>query len=82
MCEAIGFEALHAAAFMVNADQQIRAHAFDLAAQCSKLLAVLPVACKQNHATHQRVFEALAVCLGKGQSGNVNDERGVLGHTG
>jgi hypothetical protein len=65
MGEAIGFEALHTAAFMVNADEQIFSHLFDVSAQLAQLFTVLPIARKQNNAANQRVFEALAVLLGQ-----------------
>jgi hypothetical protein len=65
MGEAIGFEALHAATFVVNADEQIFAHLLNLSTQAAELLAVLPVACKQNNATNQWMFEAFAVLFGE-----------------
>ncbi len=78
--EAVRFEALHAAAFMVDANQQVIAHAFDVGAQAAQLLAVLPVAAKQNDAAGQRVLEAAAVGLAERQAGDVDDQGGVLGH--
>ena len=52
----------------------------ELRAPQRAVLTVLPVAGKQNHAAHQRVFEALAVLLGEAGAGDVDDERGVKGH--
>jgi hypothetical protein len=65
MGEAIGFKALHTAAFVVNADEQIFAHLLDVSAKTAQLRTVLPIACKQNDAANQRMFEALAVLLGQ-----------------
>ena len=80
--EAIGFKALHTPAFVVHANQQVRAHAFDGRAQAGQLLAALPITAKQNNAACQRVFQAAAVVLGQGGAGDVDDEGGVLGHNG
>jgi hypothetical protein len=41
---------------------------------------VLPVACKQDQATHQRVLEALPINLAKSGAFNIDDEGSVLGH--
>jgi hypothetical protein len=65
MGETIGFEALHAAAFVVNADEQVFAHLFDINTQTAELRTVLPIARKQNDAANQRMLEALAVLLGQ-----------------
>ena len=80
MGEAVALKALHAPAFVVNADQHVRAQAFDLAAQVGELPAVFPVAAKQHNAAGERVLEPFAVGFGKSQTGNVDDEGGVLGH--
>ena len=53
--KAIGFETLHAAAFMVYRDQKVGAHALDAGAQGAELGAALPVAAKQGQAAHQGV---------------------------
>jgi len=65
---------------VVNTNQQILAHFLDAVAQGGELIAVLPVAGKQNHAAHQRVLEALFVLFAQGQTGDVDDQGGVLGH--
>ena len=78
--ETVGFAALHAPAFMVNADQQVAAQAFDGRAQRAELGPVLPVAGKQNNAADQRIFQALAVGFGQLGTGDVDDEGGVWGH--
>ena len=78
--EAVGGTALHTAAFMVNADQQITAQAFDRGAQGTQLGPVLPIAAKQDQAAHQRIFQALTVSLGQLGSSDIDDERSVLGH--
>ena len=73
MREAVTLETLHATAFMVDANEQIRAQFFDRMAQARQLFAVLPVARKQNNATHQRVLEALAIGGGQGQTCDVDN---------
>jgi hypothetical protein len=80
MGEAIGLEALHAATFVVDANEQVATHGFDGAAQPRQLCAILPVAGKQDDAADQRVFESLPVDFAQVQAGDVNDERCVLGH--
>ena len=78
MGKTVGFETLNPATFMVHTNQQVFAHAFDVAAQCGELGAVLPIAGEKDDAADQWVLEALAVFFGQGQTSNVNDERGVL----
>lgn len=80
MGEAVGLEALHAPAFVIHTDQRIGPQFFDLAAQFGQLLAVAPIATKQNHAAHQWVAQALFVGLGQGGTGNVDDEGRVWDH--
>ena len=65
---------------MVDADQQVLAQAFDLAAQLGELFATPPVAPKQNHAADQGVLQALAISFSERKAGDVDDEGGVLGH--
>ncbi len=78
MRKAVGAKALHAPAFVIDADQQVGAHFFDLPAQLGELGAVLPVAAKQNHAAHQRMREALALGFVQPGAGDVDDQGGVL----
>ncbi len=78
--EAIGLEALHAAAFMVHANQQVAPYFFNLTAQLGELGAVLPVAAKQNDAAHQRVLQTFAVDFGQTQTSDVDDEGGMGRH--
>ena len=80
MGKTIGLEALHTAAFVVNTDQQVTPHFFDVAAQLGQLGAALPVAGKQDDAPHQGVLQTLAVDAGQAQARNVDDERRMLGH--
>ena len=63
--KAIGFKALHAPTFMVNANQQVFANGFDRSAQGCELRAVFPVTGKQNDAAREWVFQAAAVVLGQ-----------------
>ena len=79
MGKAIGFKALHAAAFVIHANQQVFANAFDRRAQAGELGTVLPIAGKQNDAACVWVFQAAAIVFGQTQAFNVDDEWGVLG---
>jgi hypothetical protein len=76
----IGFKALHAPAFVVHANQQIFANAFDRRAQADELRPALPIAGKQNDAACEWAFQATAVVFGQACTGNVDDEGSVLGH--
>jgi len=76
--KAVAAKALHAAAFVIDADQQVGAYFFDLPAQLGELGAALPVAAKQNHTAHQRVCEALALGFVEPGAGDVDDQGGVL----
>ena len=78
MRKAIGFKALHAPAFVVHGNQQIGAHSFDGGALLDQLRAALPVACKQNHAAHQRVRQARLIGFAQTACGGVDDEGRVL----
>jgi hypothetical protein len=71
--EAIAAKALHAATFVIHANQQVRAHALDLSGQQRQLRAVLPVAAKQDQPAHQRMRKASAVAGVKARAGNVDD---------
>ena len=77
MGKAIRFKALNPPALMVHANEQVLPDFFDLTTQLGELGAILPVACKQNHAAHQRVLEAVAVGAGEGGASNVNNQRGM-----
>jgi hypothetical protein len=76
--ETIGLEALHTAAFVVNADQQIATDFLHLDAQGAELLTVFPIASEQNNAASQRMLEPLAISFGQREAGDVDDERRVL----
>ena len=79
--ETIGFEPLHAPAFVVHANQQVFLDRLDVRAQLHQLRAVFPVAGEQNNAAHQRVGQARAVGIGQRFASDVNDERGMqCGH--
>ena len=70
MGETVSFKPLHAPAFMVDANQQVFANAFDRSAKSGELGAAttvtLPIAGKQNDATCKWVFQAAAVFFGQG----------------
>ena len=78
--QAVGAKTLHPAAFMIDADQQVITQGLDLGAQLAELLAVFPVAGEQDDAAGQRVLEAAAIVLAEFETGDVDDEGGVLGH--
>jgi hypothetical protein len=59
--EAVGAKALHAAAFVVDANQQVGPDRLDLGVERGHLRAVLPVAGEMDHAAHQRIGQAPAV---------------------
>ena len=79
MGHAVGAKALHPAAFVIDADQQVRPLAFEIGAQFTELLAAFPVTGEQGDATGQRVLDAAAVVLAECQAGNIDDEGGVFG---
>lgn len=72
--EAIALETLHAAAFVVHADQQIGAQGVDLGAQRRELGAILPVAREQDQPAHERMAQAAAVVVGQQGAGDVEDQ--------
>jgi len=78
--EPIGLETLHAATFVIDANEQIVTHIFYVTAQAGQLFAIAPVAGKQNDTANQRVFEALAVFGGEVQASDIDDQRSVLRH--
>jgi hypothetical protein len=80
--EAVGAKALHAPAFVVDADQQVGAQVLDLGAQGTELRAAFPVASKQDDPAGERVPEALAVRSGQPGAGNIEDDGGSVHHEG
>ncbi|MNV99694.1 hypothetical protein D3C71_1950910 [compost metagenome] len=80
MRETIGAKTLHAAAFVVHADQQIVAHGLDAAGELQQLCAVFPVAGEQDDTAGQRVGQAAAVIDAEGGASDVKDEGGLFGH--
>ncbi|VZR45944.1 Uncharacterised protein [Escherichia coli] len=79
MREAVGAEALHAAAFVVHADQQVGAHGLDRGGEFQQLRAVLPVAREQDHAARERVRQPAAIGRGERRAGDVEDDGGMFG---
>ena len=65
---------------MVHTNQQVLANRFDVGTQLRELLAVGPVAAKQNDAACERVQQALAVSRGELSASDVKNERGVVRH--
>jgi hypothetical protein len=51
----VSLETLHAPAFVVHTNEQVGSQFFDTATQRSELLAVLPIASKQDETAHQGV---------------------------
>ncbi len=65
MGEAIGAKTLHTPALVIDTNQGIGAHVFDVLAQGRELFAVDPIARKQNQPTRQRVADTTnCVCRG------------------
>ena len=81
MCEAIGAKALHPPTLVVHTNQSIRAHTLDVIAQGRELLAVCPVAGKQDHAATQRVRQAATVGVAERGASDVQNQGGVF-HSG
>ena len=80
MREAIGAKALHAAALVVHADQQVGLDGLDIGTQLDQRAAVLPVALEENDAAHQRMGQARAVHISQRCAGNINDQRCMHAH--
>jgi hypothetical protein len=80
MREAIGPEALDAATLVINTNQQVASQRLDVAAEAGQLLTIMPIAAKQDDATHQWVHEPLSINFAQAQGRNINDEGRVLGH--
>jgi len=78
--EAVGAEALHAAALVVHADQDVGPLAPDGAGQLDQRVAVHPMPGKENQAAGQRVLEAAAVVAAQGGAGDVEHDRGRRVH--
>ena len=77
--EAVGAKALHAAAFVVHANQQVGPHGLDVAAQGGELGTVLPVATEQDDTAGERVGQAAAVSRSQRGAGHVQDDGGMEG---
>jgi hypothetical protein len=77
--KAVGLEALHAPALVINQTQQVLADVLDLLAQLTELRPVLPIAAKQDHAAGQRVLEAAPIDGRQLQAGDVKNEGAVDG---
>ena len=80
--EAVGAEALHAAAFVVDADQHVGAHVLDGGGELGELAPVLPVAREQDQAAGERVLQAAAVGRRQRGAGDVEHDGGVGGCSG
>ncbi len=78
--EAIGAEALHAAAFVVHADQEVGPLGLDVGAQRGELLAVFPVAGEEDQTAHERVRQAAAIVGVQCGAGDVEHHGGMFGH--
>jgi hypothetical protein len=80
MGETIGFETLHTAAFMVDANKQVWAYALDAPAKRGELGAALPIATEKNQTADQGVAQALTVLRSQVGACDVNDQGGVKTH--
>jgi len=78
--KAIGAKALHAAALVVHADEQILTHGLDGAGELQQLCPITPVAREQHHTARQRVDQAPAVVCAECSARHVEDQGGVSGH--
>jgi hypothetical protein len=77
--EAIGAETLHAAAFVIDGDQQIVAYGADRIGQRNQLRAVLVVTSEQDHAAGHRMREAALVVVGQRFADHVEHHRAGIG---
>jgi hypothetical protein len=78
--EAVGAQALHPAALVVDADQQVLADGLDLGDQRGELGPVLPVAGEQDQPAGQRMGQAAAVVGAQRGAGDVEDDGAVVVH--
>jgi len=69
--EPILAKALHATAFVINTNQHIAAHRFDVGAQIGQLLSAGPIAAKQNQTACERMLQTLTVHIGQLRARNV-----------
>ena len=76
--EAVGTEALHAAAFVVDAHEQVGPDRLHLRHQLGDLLAVDPVAAEQDRAAGERMREAAPVVGAQRRAGHVEDDGRVV----
>jgi len=81
MCKAIAAKALDTPALMVHANQSIGSHTLDVSAQSRELLAICPVAGKQDHPATQWVRQAATVDVAKRSASDVQNQGGVF-HSG
>jgi hypothetical protein len=63
--ETILAKALHTTAFMVNTNQNIATHRFDVGTQIGQLLSARPIAAKQNQTACERMLQTLTVHTGQ-----------------
>ena len=80
MGEAVGAKALHAAAFVVDRDEDVGSQRLDLGRHFGQLAAVLPVAGEEDQAAGQRVLQAAPVVVVQAVAGDVENDWGMLGH--
>ena len=75
--EAVAAKALHPAALVVDANEQVAADRLRLGDQLGQLQAVAPVAREQDDAAGERMGETAAIVGVEGQAGDVEDDRRV-----
>ena len=78
--ETVGAKALHAAALVVHADEQVLAHGLDRAGELQQLRTVAPVAGEQDDAPGERVRKAPAVVCTELRARHVQQEGGMDRH--
>ena len=73
--EAVAAEALHPAAFVIDAHQHVGPQRLDLGDQLGQLPPVAPVAGEQDHPAGERMLQAAAVIGLEGEAGDVEHHR-------
>jgi hypothetical protein len=78
--ETVGAEALHAATFVVHADQQVGPQLLGRRGEFGQLAAAFEIAREQDQPASERVAQAPGIGLGQRGAGDVEHHGGVQGH--
>jgi hypothetical protein len=78
MREPVRAESLHAAALVVDGDEDVGTQRLHFGRDLGELAAVLPVAGEEDQAARERMLQAAAVVLVEAVAGNVEDDGGMV----